>query len=83
MRTREGAVGSRRRKRHHRGESEGGMEARETTRTGARYRARTRCGAGGESAMLPGVMRVHLNYRDSLVALIKSLMHYLLINNLL
>ena len=64
MRTREGAVGSRRRKRHHRGESEGGMEARETTRTGARYRARTRCGAGGESAMLPGVMRVHLNYSE-------------------
>ena len=42
------------------------MEARETTRTGARYRARTRCGAGGESAMLPGVMRVHLNYSVSL-----------------
>ena len=40
------------------------MEARETTRTGARYRARTRCGAGGESAMLPGVMRVHLNYSE-------------------
>ena len=41
------------------------MEARETTRTGARYRARTLCGAGGESTMLPGVMRVHLIYRDS------------------
>ena len=41
------------------------MEARETTRTGARYRPRTLCGAGGESTMLPGVMRVHLNYRVS------------------
>ena len=65
MRTREGAVGSRRRKRRRPEDGEGRLEALETTRTGVTQRARTLCGAGGGNEVLPRVMGVHLNYRDS------------------
>ena len=62
---REGAVGITRRKKCPQDDSEGRMEVRETTRTGARYRALALCRARGEATMLPGVIHVHLNYRDS------------------
>jgi hypothetical protein len=64
MYTRERAVGSLVRKRRRPEDGEGRLEALETTRTGARYRARTPWGAGGGNEVLPRVMGVHLIYRE-------------------